>query len=91
MTASSKPICMRMQATAKMKPAQLATPASPTSRARSAPFSVHSRGVMLFDQHRLLDGKFIGLSIFRYHVASPQSTEGPTVKALLPAIMPTII
>ena len=48
-----------------MKPVQPPTPASPTPRARSAPFSVHSRGVMLFDQHRLLDGKFIGLGIFR--------------------------
>ncbi|CAL5222534.1 g4909 [Coccomyxa viridis] len=48
-----------------MKPVQPSTPASPTPRARSAPFSVHSRGVMLFDQHRFLDGKFIGLGIFR--------------------------
>ena len=54
-----------VQVPGMMKPVQPSTPASPTPRARSAPFSVHSRGVMLFDQHRLLDGKFIGLGIFR--------------------------
>ncbi len=32
---------------------------------RSAPFSVHSRGVQLFDGYRILDCQYVGLTIFR--------------------------
>ena len=37
----------------------------PPPVSRSAPFSVHSRGVQLFDQNRCFDCQYVGLSIFR--------------------------
>lgn len=37
----------------------------PPQVSRSAPFSVHSRGVQLFDLYRCLDCEFVGLTIFR--------------------------
>ena len=37
----------------------------PQPVSRSAPFSVHSRGVQLFDQNRCFDCQYVGLSIFR--------------------------
>lgn len=46
-------------------PLQPNGPSNPPQVSRSAPFSVHSRGVQLFDGYRFLDCQYVGLTIFR--------------------------